>query len=619
MDTIKKNIHIYVLLVISLLTLVPFIYTGFSNGDDLIYYVNLRNSNIWSTASFYAQDHGRFFFYLTIPFAHLMYVFDNYLITKALNVILVFANFITLGLIVKEIFKDKWLGYLSFLILITFVSIKGIFNPIVSYPIFFTFSFLLILLAIYFSVLYFNKSKNKHYVLSFIILFFGILFYESYLLYTPLIIYFIYKSGNDLSKKERIVKIIPFIILLLLYVITYLCYRSAYHSNYSGNSLATDFSVVKFLNTLLNFATGAYPMVITLSDGIGVYGGNSYLISNTWQNISNLILFEHITWLVKAIIISILLYQIVLRINISNKLILFKILIVSFIYIYIPSLPLALTQKYISYGGFPNYVTTYFSVFAVTVCFSILLSFILYVKKNFIRNIILLLLAFIFGLSSLINDYVNFETSKFLKVPLNMFSMLDKFISTNDYKKVEPKSFIYAPSLYDTRTDVSFFMWNFDLSNYFYAKSNKKEICISKSKKDLINKVLVDTSKIYYINYGRCQTSLDQFITLSELNNNSIVDSISEKLLSDSFVLYYNSKNKSFSVSFEVDSKEESSVVINNNDFKIINGKIYLEVINKNYSNDFIPIYVKGYNINMKSIVVSNIQNMENTNILNIN
>jgi cyclophilin family peptidyl-prolyl cis-trans isomerase len=179
-------------------------------------------------------------------------------------------------------------------------------------------------------------------------------------------------------------------------------------------------------------------------------------------------------------------------------------------------------------------------------------------------------------------------------------------LQTKEYKVVPDNTFIYAPSLFDSRQDFAHSQFNFDWSTYFYFKSNKKPVLVSKSKDELFKKLNDNNNSVFYINYGRNTNDLDQYIAFSRISKRSDIDTINNCFYADSADIYYYSKNKTFSVLFNT-KKVEKTFVVNNETFLKLNGFVEFDVLNKNYKNDFVTIKIKSKEIDLNSIRVTNI------------
>jgi hypothetical protein len=609
MEKFIKHLPLVLLGVIGLITLIPFIFTGFSNGDDIAYFINARVGHFWDTANVYAKDQGRFNFLISVPIAECFYMFDNFLISKFISIILIFIDFIIIGYIAKELFGDKLYGYLCFLLIVVFISIKGIYNPIVSYPGYFSGSFLLILFAIYFALRYKNLGEKKYRLMSAIFFSIGLLFYETYIMYLPLIMIIVstINLGKETPIKAKLKMVLPFFLIGLIYCSVYIAYRVAHPGAYEGAKFASKISLSHFFVTFLNFATGSYPMTMTFIGGIATYGGASYFTSDSIKNILYIIFSDHFEWIIKSFIISVMFYYIMQKITLPKPKNVLLILLIAFLYIYIPNIPLSLTAKYLSSGGLPYYTTTYFSMFSVIICFTIFLILLCSRIRNYKhKGSIYLIVSIFIGSISIFNDYANYHAVKALRIPLNVFNAADKFVQTKEYSFIQDNSYMYSPLFFDNREDIVHITYSNNWIDYLYFKSNKKAVIYSNSKDELIRRINNNIRPIYYLNYGRNQYDKDLFFAFSTISEKSKIDSINNYIVSDSVTIYYYSNNKTFSIFFETNNND-NTFLVNNEQYQKSRNFVEFDVLNKNYQNDFAAIKIKANEIDLNSIRVTNI------------
>ena len=105
---------------IALLTLIPFFKVGFTNGDDLEYFITSHQSlRGWlSDATIYAQNAGRFYFLITKYFYYIPYLADNFAVTKTIQYGSLLACYVYAAYIVWRLFKSQSLSLIVLLVLI---------------------------------------------------------------------------------------------------------------------------------------------------------------------------------------------------------------------------------------------------------------------------------------------------------------------------------------------------------------------------------------------------------------------------------------------------------------------------------------------------------------------
>lgn len=607
---------IVALLALTLATLVPFIFTGFATADDIQYYVSYHTRDIWDLGFRYAQGNGRFYFAFMMPvfYEWVPYVFDSYTAPKVINIILIALNYFLFALIIKEIFNNKWIGFLCYLIGMVLISISGVNNPIVSYPIYFSLSFSFILFSIYAAIKYRDSLlvKYKWYsVLSFTL---GLLFYENYFIYLPLIVGFIaYPQLSNLQDRwplrftKASVEVLPFAVVFLLYMTAYITWRLVYNEYaYDGSMVSSDNSFGDFINTITSISKGAYPLFFYISEQSFFYE-TSYILGNHEPGLLHVFFNMKAEWFFKAVIVALLFYYIIEKIQATNKRKLVYTSIVGIIFVYAPQLLLAVTEKYTSLVkccGLSNYLTTYFSFFPVAMLLCIVLVWPVFsIKKPIVLTSYKILIAVLIGLTSIVNDYCNDHAVRDLRNPLYTFEAVDQFLLSNDFKAIPGHSFIYAPQLYKRSSEISYmFGQGYDWSDYFGIKSGKEVIMWPKP--EAFNPVGTDIKHFYYLNYGHNRKTVDQFFALAKLKEYP-AHAIDSPVFSDSVAVYYYSTYKTFSIQLHTqDIPSDSVIIVNDKSYEMKSNNMELLIRYKNANDFFKPISIKAKNIDVKNLTV---------------
>lgn len=619
----REAYFLIALIAVTIVTVFPFIFTGFATGDDIEYYIAYHTKDIWAMSYKYAQGNGRFYFAFMMPIFYewLPYVLGSFMAPKLINVIFITLNYFLFALIVKEVLNNKWIGFLCYLIGMLLISIKGVNNPIVSYPIYFSLSFSLILYSLYTAILYRRALLEKYKWYSVITFAFGLLFYENYLIYLPLILGFIvypYMTNSEerwfLRFKKSFIKIYPFFIVIVLYMVAYISWRLVYNEyRYGGAMLSKENSLLDFLNTITSLSKGAYPLFFYFS-GHSIFQENSYIIGNHVHGLPNVFINMKMEWFFKAVIVGLLFHYIIGKMNTVNTRKLLYVSIVGVIFIYSPQLLLASTEKYVSLVkccGLSNYLTTYFSFFPV----AMLLGFVLIlpvfnIKQQTLLSSYKVFITVLIGLTSVVNDYINDHAVRDLRNPLHTFEAVDELIKSKDYEAIPTHSFIYAPQLYKNNSEISYmFAQGYDWSDYFGFKSGKEVILWPKP--ESFNPVGTDIKNFYYLNYGHNQKTVDQFFALAKLKGYP-TQAVDSPVFSDSVTVYYYSTYKKFSIQLHTkDTPSDSAIIVNDKSYAMKSNYIELFIHYKNPHDFFKPIRIKGKNIDVKNLTV-----MHNSNSL---
>jgi hypothetical protein len=622
-----KTEKILILLILASITafvLVPFINTGLAEGDDAEFFLSGVKENPSSDAASYAKSAGRFYFLITKPLYNLPYKIKSLTVIKTVNILLLLLILILASGVIKQLFKSKWLAYLSYLLLLTFISVKGNNNPIISFQWYFTGSFLLIIASVLFALKY-GETKKKYFRIYSIALYaLGLLFYEDYILYLPIVMLASVNLNSDLKNtglKTKLINVfkasLPFIITAILYIASYFSFRIFYPANYNGTSFANSFKIIDGLDTVFGLARGAYPCYFFFF-GKTVFWDTSILLRNHIQNLGYVLETANYLWYIKAIVTGILSYLFLSNTQIKNIGRILIILIVAILYIYIPHIPLALTEKYTYlYPGMDNYITTFFAFFSVIFVLTIIFSLVSFIKNKIIKKILIILIVVAISIGSILTDYINFHAVKGLQHPANTLNCMNKLIATNEFNSIPDNSFVYSPMLYSNADMYGFAYSRFKWGEYVYHKINKK-IKFAANKEELIQAINSNIENIYYLRYDYNKKDIDQFIALGSISKESIIDSVNSQIFSNKVTCFYYSAHKDFSISFAYNNVSDTtqSYLINNKKYYSQQNQAYNNYKYHNKNQYFMPIVFEAKNIDMNSFNISNLSNLNQVDVI---
>lgn len=570
LKNIQDRKFYYLLALIAILTFGNFIYTGFSTNDDYEYYTRYFNdSNVWKTSFEYAKMNGRFYFAFMQPLFNILipYCFDSLVLTRIFNLAIIFLGAIIFAINLKIIFKSSKYSYFFILFYLVFITIKGSNNPIISYPFYFSSSWVFFQLAIYFFINFLNNDVKKYKFYSLFFYSLALLFYEMYLVYSLMFIaitfIFYYKldwktSILNLFKKNNLI-----IYANIVYVIVYYAFKKQISNElYDGVNIAGEFKFYSFARAMFYLSKGAMPLHLYFS-GHGVYDNCSYLLGGHVQSVLTPILNIKIEWLIKSILVATSLVIIAKKYKETNshlfdtkqKIMLFFL---SFALIYIPHFLLALTVKYQHYAnmGMDNYITTYFSSFIFFSWLVFLTYLILSIKYNPLKNSLFALFVLIVSVSSILIDYSNYHAKKDLEKVYNFFESVDYLVKTEDFKAIKDSSVIVAPDLFKVNSDISYYnAGNFDMMHYVKAKTNRTFIFSKDS--SLIN---TPNPNNYFLTYKT--TKNGYYFLITKVNSN------------ETKLFIRSTKNKETINFFDKDSVFCDNITLNNKEgMSIINYK----------------------------------------------
>ncbi|MDL2308011.1 hypothetical protein LJC68_03060 [Bacteroidales bacterium OttesenSCG-928-B11] len=482
----KSNKYYFRLLLICtvFLSLVPFFKVGLTNGDDIEYYLtylsdkhefnnpdieekpDVFNENTFhkyhKNASTYAKSAGRFYFLITKPLYSLPYIFDNFYFTKCVQYFFLLLSFVIFAFLVFKIFKSKWLSLLTFLFFIIPLSIIpfNIYIPTTFYPFFFTFSFSLTMISLILLLKYYETNKYKFIIFSVLVYAVAILFYETYLLFLGFIILFIliraiWKSGfaNTLKNRQFYKEILPYITLAILYVIIYFTYRQFVKTDegfYVGSSFAEDFSIQHFFRILIEYNNAVLPtMIYHISQE--VISANSLLPRGHYDNFFYILTHSSASWIVNAMIQVALYIFILLKTNPNRKWRTIGIgALIALAFTIFSHTLIAISDKYNRlYYFFDGYVTSYYSVFGITL-FLVLAFYAGYklcFNNKYLKIGFLIISSGLIFYTSIITSYTNDHLSRDWERSQNRFMMTRDLSRQGAFNVIPDNALIYAGDL----------------------------------------------------------------------------------------------------------------------------------------------------------------------------
>lgn len=484
--------YIFLLLLTIAITLIPFFRIGFSTGDDLAYYMLRLNGNLWEDALYTAKFAGRFYFLITKPLYAVPYIFDNFYYTKFVQYGTLLLSYILFSLVIRKIFKSKNFALITFLLLILATPVSSIFHmPFISYPFYFTFSFSL-LLASLLSFLHYTENAKKGYLVFSVVSFaIGLLFYETYLIFLGVMVFYIFIRNLRLygikkmwRTKRFYSEIVPFVLVALIYVSVYFLFRWYHNLHadliYDGSRLAPNFSFKNFLTILFNNNISIYPAAIYYLHPSEI-AQNSLLLSGHVNSLGSIIVHAGPMVLINALIQCFLFAAIFFKMEwtITWK----KIgitLPLAFLLSLSSHMLIGIADKYNAswYAWMFGYVTSYFSYFPVMlICAFVFYGVIKIFRGRLIsKSIVIMLSAGVIFVISVVTGYTNDHLSRDYRHSQNKFLMMEELISNGTFDTLPDYSVIYAADLHKTASVLGADICgnNLNWSDYVYHKSGKK-------------------------------------------------------------------------------------------------------------------------------------------------
>ncbi len=592
-----------------IITLAPFFKVGFTNADDLANYMSYLGKTTYSECWLYARSAGRFYFLITKPLYSLPYIGDNFLLTKIIQNLSLLLSYSLFAHLIKKIFKSRELAYVLFLLLIMATPISAnYFLPFIAYPFYFTFSFSLVLIAILFYNKYVETKNYKFVLISAITFFIAILFYETYLVFLLFLMFYILCQSileNRGFKKLLISKtfykeLIPFVLVVFLYVSLYVAFRAIFKSNgelYAGSSIAKNFSFTNYFTILIELTKTILPLNLYKISQNNIIQ-NSLLPSGHFDNFFYILQNSKLSSIINAIIQIFLFIYLCLRFEkgISYKKI-FLVVFISILLAFSVHSILGIAEKYnaVEYAFIKGYVSSYYSYFFIWLIILLLGYAVIKLFYDFkiIRISLISIFALGLGYLSIITGYTNDHLSRGWEQSQMRFLVIDELIDKGAFANIAQGSLLFAPEMYNSDSlgyvlASQYFRWG----NYVKFKSQKDITFVSTPEKF---KELTDENpdaKVYRFLKIQTIKNNDFMVVLAEVNKSTINFSGGEDMFMNatcnSASVHYYSATKDFVFMFyPKDVEGGKQMKINNWDLLALNSgynQVNIKNININES-----------------------------------
>ncbi|MDR3541815.1 MAG: hypothetical protein P4L69_12730 [Desulfosporosinus sp.] len=447
-------------IILIFLALLPFSDIPFTTNDDFRNFMNTFSSPISG-----AIAQGRFQLIYQLPITRFPYLFNS----LAISVIIRDLSHVILLLVIAYSFFRityiKKLGYFVLLFFFSWLQNSDTYNLITAYPL----AFHLPLISIFLSFLAFEKfSSNPNFtrgLLIFLLSFYGISVYESFVFLLVLVPFFDKSVKNQL--KTRIVVYSPFILSLFLFVGLSFLWRRFFPTNYDGNAFKMSLTDLPlFFKVAFQFTVSALPMYFFFLQKL--HTQNAFQLLNAVEPLT-------IVGSLASLLLSFyLLYKTDKSVTVPKKKLLALIIILIILTFSINCL-YGFTAKYrrLVELGSHAYVGTFFSYIFLVILFSIfyviISGFINKHLNSFIRIVCILVLSMMVGgislLTGISNHYVNLE-EKNMNVKIQLMNQL---VTSDFFGGLQDDSIIVAPSLFE---DFQYFLPN-DWSDFVHKQTGR--------------------------------------------------------------------------------------------------------------------------------------------------
>jgi len=424
----------------------------FTTYDDLNF--SFGGYDLWV---YLAYDHSRIAYFISGFFAQVPYMIDNFLYFKLVHIGTLIGVVLSLGLLIKVIYRNNYLSYIYMLLMIVLWQNSHGHNLMVAYFFYmglgiitFSFSYLFFIL--------FLRNKKKHYI-WFSLIFWAITLQgtEFWVMYLPFFLLIAYSESLQTTFKQRIAESINVskwhIAMVLLNVLVYSVFRMYADGTYGGSVI--NLEAWKIVATWATYSFGLFP------------GYQFYLNSKV----------TGVFYLLKLIdfqIIVITFIVLALLIHFKNKMKEITLSTYGFIYalliaiygMFAPTFLISLTTKYqywVSYHHVSDYLYSSFSFFAIALIFLLFLVKTASNKIYFFLAIVISLLVFVTQLNNKYIGDIQARNSEKL-------FLLDAVLESKFIQNQQEGYAISAPTLWDTAVITEKDM----LSTYAEKKIGKK-------------------------------------------------------------------------------------------------------------------------------------------------
>jgi len=627
----SQNILWFLLSLIIILTLIPFFKIGVTSADDLDYYLRGMLGNWFWDARIYAEGQGRFYYLITKPFYHLIYLSDNHYLTKTIQYSTLLLCFILFTIVVRKIFKQKEFAILIFLLLFSFLTVSKPMNflPVITYPFIFTFSFAVVLLSILLLFIYMETTQYKYLIISSIVFFFALLFYETYLLFLLYICIFIFARSVSIrgiqtfTKKPFYKEIVPFISVGIIYISVYYLYRANLHNNdefYVGTHFTSHFNVGNFFNLLLSYNLSALPTFI-FHNSQDILAANSLLETGHQANLWYVLVHSKLTTIINALLQCFVLIFLCRKMDykISWKKIGIAAAILVFLALSVHSL-IGISEKHNAsawWSSLKGYVTTLYSYFFITLFIGLLFYALIKAcnKTRWLKNSIMGVVAILLFVSSILIGYSNDHLSRDWEHSRNGFKVMDKVLQRGILDDIPEDAIICSSELSSSSSVMGkyIYMQSSSVWKYFIYGKTKKSLNMYDDFQSFLNKINENPqSDIYY--FAKVESSKNNNVLLILFKIDAGLFDCNDH--GDFFInataheakVYYYSNEKTFAFSFFIpDCKDDATFYIDDFEKKALKGFNVITINNNNIKDEITSFTLKSdYPFLVNRFMVSN-------------
>lgn len=609
-EILLVNISLFFLYIIVLWQLLSI---GFTTCDDMTYYlVSGDLANYGEFAKGIAKHQGRFGFSIVLWINTIPYLIDSSIWHGLCLAIPIGVSFVLFSKLIQKAFKNKVFALLISIILISTMQVMGKTHLTTTHPIFFTLGFSLILYSLILHIDYCEKHKYHTLILSSILSFLSLLFYEVFLVYFLFFFLISVWKNNLISSftKQNVLKtlkeIFPYIIMGVLFFVFYSLFRYYNKSDYIGTQLSSNIDIIGVFHSSHLLSTYSLPL-----STYNLYQDLFLRLSPYNDSLFSLYRTDLLS-LIIALIVFCLSYFLLgkyKKTKIKNYII---SLLSGVLFFYLPLLFLSFSKRYYLLG-LDTHIVSFFSFFGVSLVITSLLLLIYnsisHLKfPSIITKIIISLVLFFFVL---ITQIGNRNVIKDLKSSNLRYELTKDIFSNPITKNIDSKAIFCFEELFTSTSTLenNALSVNFNWS-YFVYRSIKRTLLSYNTYSELYNSIKdkkeFEDRDIYVTYFSQTTKTYEGYILLAKLKGSELKEDISQ-ILSSEIILGYYSPFKSFRLSIATDGNEE--VWVNNMKMNSegnchqINVPSYL--FKKGDKISYLKI--KGKNLKPNTLIISNI------------
>jgi hypothetical protein len=561
--TFEQVTLLFLVLLVTVISLTPFFKIGFTISDDLEYYLTFLKGDYYQDARIYANYSGRFYFLITKPLYSLVYATGSFVGLKILQYgCLLFAYF-SFTYLIQKLFHSKKLSVALFVLLVCCTPATPCLHiPFIAYPCFFTVSFALFCWALILYVKYTETDRYALIIYSALLCFVSMLFYENYLVFVLLfgiaiLIRNLYRSGIRKAFTTKLLyrELLPIAIAAILYVVLYFLFRQFVDNQYDGSSFAHPLNWKNFFG-ILRRCTFAVAPLHQFKHGFEVMSVNSQSVVGHFQNYRFMLTHASLAAYTNALVVSFLTAYFLK--NFKNKLswkALCVATVAAVIFAFSAHLLIAVSSKYnLEWGSWlAGYVTSFYSYFGVILAM-LLIGYALYklvFRVQYLRTLMgAALVLSLFGIvviDTSTNEHISHEWAR----SQQRFTILDEMIADNAFSQMGESDILYCPSMYQSGLwGNSLFGININRMNEYILLKSGKQLSECENMEQLKELLAQDsTRRVLLLDMKEGMTHNDMLVTMTSVKPSSWNFSSENPLsdaLCDSATLYFHSASKRY-------------------------------------------------------------------------